>query len=80
MKTGCKHHDDCFTCPFPDCICGDNPELESYNANYYREHRDQILQRRKKWREDHREELAARRRERRAAKKREAEQEKEVPV
>ena len=22
--TGCQHHDDCFTCPFPDCFY-DNP-------------------------------------------------------
>lgn len=26
MITGCKHHGDCFTCPFPDCILN---ELEA---------------------------------------------------
>lgn len=26
MRTGCKHHGDCFTCPFPDCILN---ELEA---------------------------------------------------
>lgn len=20
METGCKLHNDCFTCPFPDCV------------------------------------------------------------
>ena len=20
LPSGCKHHPDCFTCPFPDCI------------------------------------------------------------
>ena len=26
MRTGCKHHGDCFTCPYPDCILN---ELEA---------------------------------------------------
>lgn len=26
MTTGCKHHGDCFTCPYPDCILN---ELEA---------------------------------------------------
>lgn len=26
MRTGCKHHGDCFTCPFADCILN---ELEA---------------------------------------------------
>jgi len=28
IKTGCKYHDDCFTCPFEDCIEG----IQSGNA------------------------------------------------
>ena len=24
MEAGCRDHDDCFTCPFPDCIRRDS--------------------------------------------------------
>tara|TARA_Y100000310_G_C20386085_1_gene670483 strand:+ start:380 stop:742 length:363 start_codon:yes stop_codon:yes gene_type:complete len=22
LESGCQHHEDCFTCPFPDCLVG----------------------------------------------------------
>jgi len=33
METGCKYHDDCLTCPFPECIEGDEVAYLRWKAS-----------------------------------------------
>lgn len=41
------NHDDCFTCPYPDCV-KDQPKAEKdrkdYQKKYYEEHKAEILE------------------------------------
>ena len=30
VANGCKYHDDCLTCPYPDCIYGENGSVRSF--------------------------------------------------
>lgn len=80
MQTRCKH-DDCFTCPYPDCIAdGVDPHYNEH-ANesdavqrkkerqradakkYYYAHRDEILEKSRKYRMENAETISARRKE-----------------
>lgn len=47
----CKH-DDCFTCPYPDCIASEKQLLgkkdnSEYLNKWYMDHREEILAKRK---------------------------------
>lgn len=67
--SGCKLHDDCFTCPFEDCIDGvkeKKPDGESkrtdYHKEYYKKNREKILAMQKAYKDQHREEINSKRR------------------
>ena len=36
IPKGCKFHDDCFTCPFDDCIWNDSNGIESVGRKPYK--------------------------------------------
>lgn len=64
MRTGCKYHGDCFTCPFADCILNEleaaqedanqekkrSPRYE-YNHQRYLANRKELLEKGKMYRE-----------------------------
>ena len=65
MRTGCKHHGDCFTCPYPDCVLNEleavqedattlekkrSPRYE-YNHKRYLANREELLKKGKMYRE-----------------------------
>ena len=43
MESGCKLHDDCFTCPFPDCIENSMLQLKKQTTHNAVEKLDHIL-------------------------------------
>ena len=75
MKTGCKRWSDCFTCPFSDCMWGDESELRkfSYYREYAQKNKSKIKEYKKKYYEDHKDEIKAKKKARET-------KEKEVPV
>lgn len=50
MKTGCRHWNDCETCPFSDCK---DESRHTYNADYYESHKEQFLAYQKQYRKEH---------------------------
>lgn len=42
-------HDDCFTCPFEDCICETTRKWSIYRKRYYERHYDEERARQKAW-------------------------------
>ena len=34
MENGCQHYDDCFTCPFPDCVLGNQIQARKWVGIY----------------------------------------------
>lgn len=56
IKMGCKHHSDCNTCPFDDCVASvkslskkakSKGDRSQYFADYYQKNKDTILAKRK---------------------------------
>lgn len=79
MKTGCKRWGDCFTCPFSDCMWGDEQELKkfSYWKDYSQKNKEKVRKYKKEYYEQHKEEILARSKERRKTRSRSS-QESEV--
>lgn len=57
MRRAKRCNEDCFCCPYPDCIIGANPR--AYDPDYYRLHRERIQQTQKKYYEKNREKILA---------------------
>lgn len=50
MKSGCKKHSDCFTCPFPDCVwnsVGDEPRTGKKISDKRSQHMREWYQKKK---------------------------------
>ena len=59
MINGCKHYNDCFTCPFADCIASNDSVVygtPEYFRDYYQKHKSHRMEYQKKWRAAHKEE------------------------
>lgn len=42
MATNRCGHDDCFSCPYPDCLVKDHSDRRTYHQKYYAAHRDEL--------------------------------------
>ena len=52
-----KCNEDCFNCPYDDCV---KPKRDaSYYRDYYKTHKEQIMEARRKYREKNREKINA---------------------
>ena len=46
MDNGCRHHDDCLTCPFEDCIALDAELVDprvAYLQEYYQKNKEKKI-------------------------------------
>lgn len=56
ILTKSRCNEDCFTCPFDDCIAGGGRD-PMYYRKYYETHKEQIKKARKKYVENHKEQV-----------------------